>query len=72
MAGHHGRNKFLYFRQIIEIWPYPFKFVGRYFYWFVKIFSKKKWAILVQKLGEEENLSKSVSGLILQQKSYCH
>ena len=30
------------------------KFVGRYFYWVVTIFSKNR-AILVQKLGEEKN-----------------
>ena len=39
------------------------KFVGRYLYWVAKIFSKKK-GYLVQKLGEEEKLSKSVSSYL--------
>ena len=38
------------------------KFVGRYLYRFVTIFSKKNRTILVQKLGEDKKLSKYVAG----------
>ena len=48
------------------------KFIGRYFYWVVTIFSKNR-AILVQKLREENELSKSVSGYFMtKKKSYWH
>ena len=40
-----------YLRQLIDIWTYHIKFAGKYFYWFVTIFSKNR-AILVHKLGE--------------------
>ena len=40
------------------------KFVGNYFYWVVTIFSKKL-GYLVQKLGTEKKLSKSVSGYLM-------
>ena len=38
------------------------KFVRRYVYWVDTIFSNR--AILVQKLGEEKKMSKSVSGYL--------
>ena len=43
------------------------KFVGRYFYLVVKIFSKNR-AILVQKLWGEKKLSKSVFGYFMTKK----
>ena len=43
------------------------KFVGMYFYWVVTIFSKNR-AILVQQLGEEKTLSKSVSSYFMTKK----
>ena len=41
------------------------KFVGRYFIWVVFL---KNRAILVQKLGAEKKMSKSVSGYFIKQK----
>ena len=45
------------------------KFVGMYFYWVVTIFSKNR-AILVQQLGEENTLSKSVSSYFMTKKKH--
>ena len=43
------------------------KFVGRYFYWVVTIFSKNR-AILVQKLGKMKKFSKSLTGYFITKK----
>ena len=46
------------------------KFVGRYFYLVVTVFSKKNRAILVPKLWGEKKLSKSVFGCLKTKKKF--